>query len=109
MQKRCRDHDSRSAMRRALRRAIGVSEMDRFVLSLKMKEFTAWLDGRCQPKTLARKQFEGPPFGSSYVTIDPGRQAAFPSANMNRVYLCGTEPGMDSGSIGSLIDLFKAE
>jgi GNAT superfamily N-acetyltransferase len=80
--------------------------MDKFVLSLKMKKLTAWLDGRCQPKTLARRQFEGPPFGSCYVTIDPGRQAAFASANMNRVYLCGTEPGMESGSINRLIELF---
>lgn len=83
--------------------------MDKFVLSSKMKHLTAWLDGRCQPKTLARKQFEGSPFGSCYVTIDPTRQAAFPSANMNRVYLCGREPGMDPGSITRLIDLFKAE
>src|SRR4051794_32394708 len=84
------------------------NEMDKFVLSLKMKQLTAWLDGRCQPKTLARRQFEGAPFGSCYVTIDPSRQAAFASANMNRVYLCGMEPGMESGSINRLIELFAA-
>jgi len=31
------------------------------------------------------------------------------SANMNRVYMCGTEPGMESDSIGRLIDLFATE
>jgi GNAT superfamily N-acetyltransferase len=83
--------------------------MDKIGLSLKMKRLTAWLDGRCQPKSLIRKQFYGPPFGSCYVTIDPARQAPFASANMNRVYLCGTEAGMESNSVGRLIDLFATE
>src|SRR5205814_2690800 len=40
---------------------------------------------------------------------DPSRQGPFASANMNRVYLCGMETGMDSGSIARLIDLFVTE
>jgi GNAT superfamily N-acetyltransferase len=83
--------------------------MDKFVLSLKMKRLIAWLDGRCQPNSLLRRQFNGPPFGSCYLTIDPARQAPFASGNMNRVYLCGMEAGMDCGSVPRLIDLFVAD
>jgi GNAT superfamily N-acetyltransferase len=83
--------------------------MDKISLSLKMKRLAQWLDGRCQPDSLIRKQFHGAPFGSCYLTIDPARQGPFASANLNRVYLCGTETGMDFDSIGHLIDLFTAE
>lgn len=83
--------------------------MDPIALSLKMKRLASWLDARCQPDRLIRKQFHGAPFGHCYVTIDPDRQGPFASANFNRVYLCGTEVGMDSDSVGRLIDLFTAE
>jgi GNAT superfamily N-acetyltransferase len=83
--------------------------MDKFALALKMKRLTQWLDGRCQPDSLIRKQFHGPPFGSCYVTIDPNRQAPFASANVNRAYLCGAETGTGSDSVERLIDLFTAE
>ena len=66
-------------------------------LSLKMKRLTQWLDGQRPPARFIRKRFDGPPFGNCYVTIDPDRQARFASGNMNCVYLCGAEPGMDSG------------
>lgn len=77
-------------------------------LSLKMRRLTQWLDGRCQPDRLVRLQFEAPPFGHCYVTIDPERQAPFPSANLNRVYLCGRDPAMGDEAITRLIDLFRA-
>ena len=80
--------------------------MDQFALSLKLRRFAAWLDGKCEPDSLVRKQFHGAPFGDCYVTIDPERQAPFASANLNRAYLCGTEAGMDFDSVGRLIDLF---
>jgi hypothetical protein len=83
--------------------------MDSIVLALRMKRLAAWLDRRCQPDSLTRRLFHGSPFGNGYVTIDPGRQGPFPSANMNRVYLCGAEAGMEPGSIGRLIDLFTAQ
>ena len=83
--------------------------MDTIDLALRMKRLIRWLDGRCQPDSLIRKQFHGSPFGSCYVTIDPERQGPFASANLNRVYLCGTEAGMDFDSVGRLIDLFTAE
>jgi GNAT superfamily N-acetyltransferase len=83
--------------------------MDEIELSLKMRRLAAWLDGRCQPDSLIRKQFHGAPFGNAYVTIDPERQAPYASANLNRAYLCGTEAGMDFDSVERLIDLFKAE
>lgn len=83
--------------------------MDPIDLSLKLRRLAAWLDGKCQPDSLVRKQFHGSPFGDCYVTIDPDRQGPFPSANLNRVYLCGTEPGMDFDSVGRYIDLFAAE
>jgi GNAT superfamily N-acetyltransferase len=83
--------------------------MDTISLALKLRRLAAWLDGRCQPDSLVRKQFHGSPFGGCYVTIDSDRQGPFASANLNRVYLCGTEPGMDFDSVGRLIDLFKSE
>jgi GNAT superfamily N-acetyltransferase len=83
--------------------------MNEIDLSLKMRRLAAWLDGRCQPDSLIRKQFRGAPFGSCYVTIDPDRQGPFASANLNRVYLCGTEAGMDFDSVERLIELFATE
>jgi hypothetical protein len=71
-----------------------MSAMDEIDLSLKLKRFTPWLDDRCQPDSLIGKQFDGAPFGSCYVTIDPGRQGPHASGNLNRVYLCGTEAGL---------------
>ena len=62
-------------------------------LSQKMKRLTQWLDSQRPPGHFIQKQFGGPPFGSCYLTIDPARQARFASGNMNRVYLCGAEPG----------------
>lgn len=82
--------------------------MDEIGLALKMRRLTAWLDARCQPNSLIRKQFSGSPFGNCYVTIDPERQGPLASANLNRAYLCGTEAGMDFDSVGRLIDLFTA-
>jgi GNAT superfamily N-acetyltransferase len=78
-------------------------------LSLKMKRLTQWLDGQRPPARFIRKRFDGSPFGNCYVTIDPDRQARFASGNMNRVHLCGAEPGMDSDSIRRIVDLFAAE
>ena len=83
--------------------------MNTIDLSLKMKRLTQWLDGQRPPARFIRKCFDGPPFGNCYVTIDPDRQARFASGNMNRVYLCGAEPGMDSDSIRRMVDLFAAE
>src|SRR4030088_2125201 len=82
------------------------SAMDEIELSLKLRRLAAWLDRRCQPDSLIRKYFNSPPFGSCYVTIDRDRQAPYASANLNRVYLCGTEGGMESDSVPRLKDLF---
>jgi GNAT superfamily N-acetyltransferase len=81
--------------------------MDTIGLSLKMKRLTRWLDG--QNRSAARKQFRGSPFGDCYVTVDPDRQGPFASVNLNRVYLCGREAGMEADSVGRLIDLFSVE
>jgi hypothetical protein len=83
--------------------------VDRIALALKMKRLVQWLDGQAPSASLVRRQFHGAPFGDCYVTIDPERQAPFASVNMNRVYLCGTEAGMDSDSVGRLIELFTLE
>lgn len=80
--------------------------MDNLVLALKLRRLAAWLDGKCEPDSLIRKQFHGAPFGDCYLTIDPQRQAPYATANLNRAYLCGTETGMDFDSIARLIDLF---
>ena len=83
--------------------------MDTIGLSLKLKRFIPWFDNRCQPDSLIRKQFHGAPFGNAYVTIDPGRQGPFASGNLNRVYLCGTESGLQPDGLERLIALFAAE
>jgi GNAT superfamily N-acetyltransferase len=83
--------------------------MDQIALALKMKRLAAWLDPRCEPDSLVCRQFDEPPFGQCYVTIDPERQGPFASVNMNRVYLCGVENGLTSQGITRLIDLFKSE
>ena len=83
--------------------------MDKIALSLKMKRLSAWLDARCEPDSLVRKVFDGPPFGQCYVTIDRSRQGRIASFNMNRVHLCGAEAGLTSDGIARLIELFRAE
>jgi GNAT superfamily N-acetyltransferase len=83
--------------------------MDKLALSLKLKRLAVWLDGRCQPNGVIRKQLHGTPFGSCYVTIDPDRQAPYASANLNRAYLCGAEAGMEADGVDRLVDLFAAE
>src|ERR1700738_3025304 len=65
--------------------------MDPIDLSLKLRRLAAWLDGKCQPDSLVRKQFHGSPFGDCYVTIDPDRQGPFPFAHLHSVYLFGAE------------------
>jgi N-acetylglutamate synthase-like GNAT family acetyltransferase len=83
--------------------------MDKIGLALKLKRFIPWFDNRCQPDSLIRKQFDGAPFGNAYVTIDPGRQGPFASGNLNRVYLCGMEAGLQPDGLERLIALFAAE
>jgi hypothetical protein len=81
--------------------------MDKFDLSRKMKRLTAWLDTQNQPDGLAGRRFHGVPFADAYLTIDPKRQSPYASANRNRAYLCGTEPGMGSDGVARLIDFFS--
>jgi hypothetical protein len=83
--------------------------MDNVALSLKMKRLAIWLDVRCEPDSLVRRQFDGPPFGNCYVTLDSQRQGRFASFNMNRVHVCGAEGGLTSDGIARLIELFRAE
>jgi hypothetical protein len=80
--------------------------MDKSALALQMKRLTIRLDRCCQPETLVREQFSGPPFGGSYLTIDPDRQGPFASSNYNRVHMCGREPGLQPDGIGRLVERF---
>ena len=50
---------------------------------------------RLRSNTTARRS------AAAMSTIDPARQAQYASANWNRVYLCGAEPGLDSGRPGA--------
>jgi hypothetical protein len=83
--------------------------MDEFALSLKMQRLMRWLDENCQPNSLACRQFDGPPSGHCYLTIDPTRQGQLASFNLNRVYLCGREAGIERATVRRWIDLFAAE
>jgi GNAT superfamily N-acetyltransferase len=89
-----------------------MSAIDKISLSLKLKRFIPWLDDRSQPDgqpaSLVRKQFHGAPFGGAYVTVDPNRQGTAASGNLNRIYLCGTEAGLQPDGIDRLIELFTA-
>src|SRR6185437_10099998 len=84
------------------------STMDEIALALKMKRLAAWLDARCEPDNLVCRQFNEPPFGQCYVTIDAERQGPFASVNMNRVHLCGAENGLTAQGIARLIELFAS-
>ncbi len=81
--------------------------MDKIALSRQMKRLTGWLDSHSEPAGFIRKQFDRPPFGNCYVTIDPERQGLHASANKNRVYLCGTEAGLEQDGLARLIELFS--
>jgi L-amino acid N-acyltransferase YncA len=80
--------------------------MDQVVLALKMRRLQAWLDSRCHAQDVIHKQFGGAPFGNSYVTMEPNSQAAAASFNLNRVYLCGTDGGLDAEGVSRLIGMF---
>jgi hypothetical protein len=82
--------------------------MDATALPLKMKRLARWLDEKCQPEGFMQRQYDGPPFGECYVTVDPGRQGPAASFNRNRVHLCGTEPGLEPEGLDRLIELFAA-
>jgi len=79
--------------------------MDQVALSGKMKRLQVWLDRQCQPNGFIQKQFDGLPFGNSYVTIDPSRQESAASFNLNRIYLCGMD-GLASDGLQRLTELF---
>jgi GNAT superfamily N-acetyltransferase len=80
--------------------------MDPIALSMTMMRLLAWLDRRCRPRSLVRKQFDGAPFGSSYATIHPRHQDAAASFNLNRVYFCGTDGGLDAEGVRRLTEMF---
>jgi len=81
--------------------------MDAISLSQKMRRLEIWLGEGCQPDGLIRHQFDGPPLGKCYLTIDPTRQGETASGNYNRVYLCGREAGVEAASVARWIDLFR--
>ena len=83
--------------------------MDKIDLAQKMRRLTQWVDSQRQPASLIRKQFRGGSLGNCYVTIDLDRQTPFASSNLNRVYMCGAEPGMSSSGVARLIDMFLTE
>jgi GNAT superfamily N-acetyltransferase len=83
--------------------------MDKNDLAQRMRRLTQWVDSQRQPSSLIRREFRGTPLGHCYLTMDAGRQTAFASTNINRVYLCGAEEGMSSGGVGRLIDMFVTE
>jgi GNAT superfamily N-acetyltransferase len=82
--------------------------MDKIALAMKLQRLALSLDRRCQPEGFVQKQFDGSPFGACYVTIDPDRQGLFASGNYNRVYICGTGPGLEHGGLEQLIELFTS-
>jgi GNAT superfamily N-acetyltransferase len=83
--------------------------MDLVGLVLKMKRLQVRLDRQCHADGVIHKQFDGEPFGSVYLTMDPRSQATAASFNLNRVYLCGTEGGLAVEGLQKLIGMFTEE
>jgi GNAT superfamily N-acetyltransferase len=81
--------------------------VDTLTLALTMQRLAVWLDHACQPAGFIQKQYDGPPFGRCYVSIDPSRQGPYASANWNRIHLCGAESGLRPDGIAGLIDQFR--
>src|SRR5262245_60406341 len=92
-------------MRQSIAARVGEGAMDPVALSEKMKRLRVWLDRRCQPNGFIQRQFDGIPFGNSYVTIDPSQQESAASFNLNRVYLCGMD-GLAADGLQRLTELF---
>jgi GNAT superfamily N-acetyltransferase len=86
-----------------------VNAVEKIALAQDLRRLAIWLDGCCQPAGFVGRQFDGPPFGCCYATIDPERQGPFASSNHNRVHLCGTEAGMTPDGIERLIELYRSE
>ena len=80
--------------------------MDVNSLALKMIRLEIWLGEGPQPASFIWHQFDAPPFGYCYLTIDPERQGETASGNYNRVYLCGREAGVNAASVACWTRLF---
>src|SRR5262245_17530080 len=82
--------------------------MDKLALASTMKRLAVWLDRNCQPEGFIQQCYDGAPFGSAYVTIDPSQQGPTASGNWNRIRLCGSEPGLTDEGLAQLCEQFTA-
>jgi GNAT superfamily N-acetyltransferase len=80
--------------------------MDSVALASKMRRLTVWIDRNCQPAGFIQRCYSGAPFGGCYVSIDANRQGPYASGNWNRIYLCGTEPGLSADGLSRLVEQF---
>src|SRR6185369_611977 len=80
--------------------------MNELALARTMKRLAAWMDDRSGRTRLIQHRFEGAPFGNAYVSIAPGDDSPFASANHNRVHLCGTDGGLTRDGVMRLASLF---
>ncbi len=74
-------------------------------VAAEMRRMLPWLDEE-ESSTLIRREFDGGPFGDSYVTIDPASRSPQTSRNANRVYLRGDEDGLGRDGLQALVRLF---
>ena len=81
--------------------------MDKIALSLKMKRFIPWLETGASPiAVFASNSMAG--HSAALTSPRSDRQGTAASGNLNRVYLCGTEAGLQPDTLDRLIELFAA-
>jgi GNAT superfamily N-acetyltransferase len=80
--------------------------IDKVALARTMKRLSAYVDKRCRPQGLIQHTFEAAPFGAACVSISPGEESPYASANRNRIYLCGTDGGLTAEGLARLFKLF---
>ena len=81
--------------------------MDEFDLARAIKRLRDWMDSRSGRAELVQHRFASAPFGTAYACLLPGDDHPHPSANHNRVHLCGAEGGLTREGVQRLAGLFE--
>jgi hypothetical protein len=80
--------------------------IDKIALARTVMRLSAYVDKRCQLPALIQHTFEAAPLGAVCVSILPGEESPYASANYNRIYLCGADGGLTAEGLVRLFKLF---
>jgi hypothetical protein len=75
-------------------------------LARSMCQLTAWLETQ-EGATYERHALDGPPYGRSYLSLDPGSSSPAASFNNNRITLCGADGGLTGQGLRELVARFS--